>query len=134
MKQHFVTFFSPGTFVSEETTKPIDSCHVGQAVEMSKTILERYNAIPYGFQFTTRERGENDLDSKKTKQSPMYYLGGTVLTVADIEARNDPKDRILLSNMRCNRWERVIENTNSWKTVRPLMPEDVVLDMAAIPA
>lgn len=25
MEAHFVTFFSPGTFVAEDTTKPIDS-------------------------------------------------------------------------------------------------------------
>lgn len=67
MKKHFVTFFSPGTFVSETSEKPIDSWDVDTAVEMSTQILERHGARPYGFRFSTRERGQEDLDSKVTK-------------------------------------------------------------------
>ena len=69
MKKHFVTFYSPGTFVAEQTTKPIDSWDVELAVSMSGEIKERYGALPYGFQFSTRERGENDLDSHEVETS-----------------------------------------------------------------
>ena len=34
MKKHFVTFLSPGTFVSETTTKPIASWSVEKAKAM----------------------------------------------------------------------------------------------------
>lgn len=129
MKQHFVTFLSPGTFVNEETTRPIQEWDTEAAVEMAREIKERHSATPYAFFFTTRERSENELDSKVTERSAgIYFLGGRVLTLADIEARNEPeKDRILISNMRNNGYGRVIENCNSWKITVPLRDEDTVL-------
>lgn len=127
MKQHFVTFFSPGTFVYESSTKPIDSWDVETAKAMAQSITERYSATPYGFQFTTRERGDADLDSHEIARSPMHYLGGKIETLAEVKARNDDKDRILIGNMECNGWDRVITNTNSWKHTAPLNANDVVL-------
>lgn len=131
MEKHFVTFYSPGTFVAEETTKPIDAWDVEAAVKMARRITERYNAIPYGFRFTTRGRNDDELDSKVTAKSGMYYIGGKVETVDEIEARNDPEERILLSNMRCNGWDRGVVNTNSWRWTQPLMENDTVLDAEA---
>ena len=128
MEKHFVTFYSPGTFVAEESTKPIDAWDVETARIMALGIKERYGAKPCGFQFSTRARSDSDLDSKVTAKSPMYYLGGTVETLAEVEARATDKDQILLSNMRGNGYERVITNNNSWTVTRPLNPTDVVLD------
>jgi hypothetical protein len=127
MEKHFVTFCSPGTFFSETTTKDIDSWDVEQAQRMAQNIKERHNALPYGFYFTTRKRGENDLDSKETNKSPMYYLGGKVMTLADVKAENDPENEILISNMEINGYDKIIVNTNSWKFTAPLNKEDVVL-------
>lgn len=125
--KHFVTFFSPGTFVAEHTTKPISSWDIEKAVKMAKTIKERYNALPYGFQFSTRGRRADQLDSKVIKESGVYYLGGKVQTLAELEKRNDPKEEILRSNMRGNRWDKIVTNTNSWKWTQPLRKGDVVL-------
>lgn len=129
MQQHFVSFLSPGSFVSEETVKPIDSWDVDQAVQMARTIVERHGAKPYGFRFITRSRGPDDLDSRETARSGIYYLGGTVETAKQIMARNDPKEEILRSNIRSNRYDRIITNTNSWRFTAPLYAEDVVLDV-----
>lgn len=126
--KHFVSFYSPGTFVSESTDREIPRWDIELAQKMAREVTERYGATPYGFHFFTRERGEGDLDSKVTKRSSMYYLGGKVLTLAEVEARNDPNDRILISNMRCNDYKRIIENTNSWKFVGELKDDDVVLE------
>lgn len=46
MKKCLVTFLSPGTFVSEQTTKEIeDWCHL-KAVDMADDVKERYGATP----------------------------------------------------------------------------------------
>jgi len=128
MKKHFVIFMSPGTFVAEQTEKPIASWDVNKAVEMSKKITERYNSKPYGFYFTTRERKRGELDSKVVKSSGMYYLGGKIITLKEIKARKDPKDATLISNMECNEYERVVETNNSWRWVQPLYKGDTVLE------
>lgn len=129
IEKHFVTFVSPGTFVPETTTRPIDSWNVSEAREMARTVTERYEARPYSFHFTTR-RNDDDLDSKEVARSCNYFLGGTVYTLAEIRARNIPDERILLANMENNGIARVVENCNSWKAVLPLNKEDVILDYA----
>lgn len=125
---HFVTFYSPGTLFAEQREVGIDSWDVDAAVEMSYNIVERYGAKPYGFRFSTRSRGPKDLDSKETGESPMYYLGGDVLTLEQIKERNDPKDKTLLFNMECNGWDRVITNCNSYRSTWTLNDDDIVLD------
>lgn len=129
MKKHFVIFFSPGTFVAEQSPKPIESWDTDKAVEMSKDIKERNGALPYGFCFTTRERKDDELDSRETKRSGMYYLGGKVLTLEDVKARNDPNDLTLISNMKGNKWGKVVVNNNSWRWTQPFQDDDVVLDV-----
>lgn len=128
MKAHFVTFYSPGTFVAEESTLPIAAWSTVVAMDMARGIKERYGATPYGFHFTTRERKDNELDSKVAKTSRMYFLGGRIETIAQVAKRADPKESILLSNMRGNGWNRIVVNDNSWRWTQPLNKGDVVLD------
>ena len=131
MKQHYVEFLSPGTFTAESTRLEINDWNVDRAVEMSGEIHERHGARPYGFRFITRERGPNDMDAKQTASSGMFYLGGEVETLAEVEARDRDDERILLSNMRGNGYERIVTNRNSWKFTQPLQDGDVVLDTPA---
>ena len=127
MKQHFITFYSPGTFVAEQSTKPIESWDVELALQLVVGIKGHHGVVPYGFRFSTRSRGDNDLDSTETESSHMYYLGGKVRTRAKVEEDNLQDERILRENMRTNNWQRVIENNNSWKCTLPLTEKDVVL-------
>lgn len=127
MEAHFVTFYSPGTFVAESTTKGIASWNPEAARVMAAEITERYGAKPYGFRFTTRARGLEDLDSKVTATSPMYYFGCRVRSLAEVEASNLPEERILLANMKCNEWARIVEPIEGWKWSQPLEDTDVVL-------
>lgn len=128
MKKHFVTFYSPGSFVSESTCKEIDSWDVEKAQEMARSIKERHGATPYGFRFSTRERKNDELDSKTVAKSGMYFLGGTIRHLDFIILENKPDEQILISNMKNNGWDRIVENTNSWRTIQPLEKDDVVLD------
>jgi len=125
---HFVEFFSPGTFVSEVSRKPIESWDTGVALAMAANISERHNAKPYGFQFLTKFRNDDELDSREVARSPTYFFGVKIRTLAEVAAENDPNEEILHSNMRTNGWERVVTTTSGWKCTLPLGPEDVVLD------
>ena len=128
MQKHFVIFFSSCTFITEQTQKPIDNWDKEKAVEMSRRITERYGAKPYGFCFTTRERKFTELDSREIKRSNMYYLGGDVLTLKELKAKNDPRNQILISNMECNGHNSIVVNNNSWQWIQPLNDDDEVLN------
>lgn len=129
LTKHYVEFFSPGTFLSETSTEEIASWDIDTAVQMATKVTERYGAIPYGFQFSTRERSAKDFDSKETKRSQTYFLGGKIETLAEVEARNDPEEAILRSNMRANGYTKIVVNTNSWKATLPFNKGDVFLDV-----
>ena len=129
MKRHFVTFYFTGLLFSESTSKPIGSWDVHEAKKMAKDIQKADGYAPFGFQFTTRSRGDEDLDSKVSATSPFYYLGGKIETAEEVFARAlHPQDDILCDNIRINGYKRIITNTNSWKTTRPLNDDDVVLE------
>jgi hypothetical protein len=128
VQQHFVTFYSPGTFVAETTEKPIDAWDVDAAVRMAAKVKERYGATPYGFQFSTRTRGPKDLDSREVKRSPMHYINCKVETLAQIKRRGNPKDRILIENMEGNKWDRVVTSIKGWAWTAPLNKDDVVIE------
>lgn len=126
MIKHFITFYSPGTFFSETTQKEIDNWSIDKAKELAYTMYP----IPYGFRFSTVEKtgsGWNVITTIKAK-SAMYFLGGQIKTLADIEAENDPKNKILISNMKGNGWDKVVVNTNSWKVTQPFEKDDLVVN------
>ena len=115
MQKHFVTFYSPGSFVAETTVKEIDAWSVDLAVRMAKDIKERHGATPYGFRFKTKE--SDGWSPKTVKESGMYYLGGKLMKLIDIP--DTKENSILRDNMIFNNYEWVIENTNSWKVTLP---------------
>ena len=129
MRKEFVTFYCPGTLVAETIVREVKRWDKDEAVAMSRSVTARYDARPYAFRFHTRERGPEDLDSKITRKSPLYFLGGRIDTLEDIEARGDPRDEVLLSNMRSNGYRRIITTTEGWRWTQPLDDSDVVIDM-----
>lgn len=133
MEKHFITFFAPGTFVAEQETKEIVAWDVDAAVRMAGEITMRYGARPYAFRFFTKARGEKDFEPKTSKSSNLYYLGGKLRTLAEVERDNDPKEEILRSNMRINKIDRVITNDNSWRFTGPFDGDDVLLDVTLPP-
>ena len=122
-RQEFVVFMSPGSFFDETSSKPIalfgrlgdiDARDVTKALDMSKDIVERYGAVPYGFCFETRivadpvsdgEGGELTVPSKTVASSGTYFLGGEVKTYEEIQA--EKPNSVLARNMRNPGWEIV---------------------------
>ena len=108
MQKHFVNLLYAGIIVSEKSSHEVSDWNISEVYEIIRS--QKYK--PYGFEFITRERKDNELDSRIIKSSGTYYLGGTVLNSEQVMARRDFNTRILLSNMETNSWEYVIETVN----------------------
>ena len=114
--KNYVTFYSPGTLFSEITRKEIAIWDIQDAVEISKTIKERYGASPYAFRFENEE-----------EKSKMYYISGKIKTLREIEEENNKENRILISNMRSNGWGKVVYTFTPYKAVHPFDEENDIL-------
>lgn len=119
MEKHFVKFFCPGAIVAEEEILPIDDWDVDKAKEMSKDILQRWNSKPYAFQFITKSRTDDELDSHVSAKSGVYYINGKVQTLEELRAENNPKNAILISNMENNGWDKVVTTFSPWRFTQP---------------
>ena len=134
MRKLYVRFESPGTYYAEITQKPIDARDVDLAVRMSRDVVERYSAKPYGFRFVEYmehepiddgEGGTLQVQPRKVGSSGFYHLGGRILRFDDIP--DTKENAILRDNMRSNRIPLVVENCNSWRSTHPFEPEDTFL-------
>lgn len=128
MEAYYIEFYSPGTFTSEVTLKEVDKVNynnVGLAKELARNIVERHGAKPYAFRFIKRARGTEQLDARVVERSCMYFLGGRVETLEDVQAKGPS---ILLSNMKNNGIARVLVNDNSYRSCTQMQDGDVVLE------
>lgn len=123
-RQEFVTFYYPGILFSETASRPIGDRDPKAALALAEAI----KAKPYGFCFETRividpvsdgEGGTVAVPSKLVDQSGTYFIGGKLETLDDVIARNDPKERILQSNMRNDDWHIVCVTMNGHKSTMP---------------
>lgn len=112
-----VTFYSPGSFVAEEKsyeTSLTDELEiVKEAVEKSKGIVQRYNAIPYGFR----------IEGIKG----MFFLPHCKKVAYD-EIPDTTENRILRSNMKSNEWDFVIQQTTGWQFTQPFDKDDKMIN------
>ena len=103
LTRRFVRFYAPGSFVANDWTREVDNLDPA-------TVEWPDNA----YAFTLHERvdvmdGTETFTGKEHQIGPMYYHPDSkVLSEAEIAARGDSRDRILLANMRNNKWPSVI--------------------------
>lgn len=133
-RQHYVTFFSPGSFVAESSCKPIDAWDPVEAMRLCQGITERYGAKPYGFQFETRivadpvpdgEGGELQVTPKKVAESEIYYIDGRILKFDEVPETDST--RIMRDNMRSNDYPIVVETTRGFRWTQPFKEHDVIV-------
>ena len=97
----YVEFFFPGVMFDESSVKEVTN-------RDTKGVNVPNGA--FGFRFfdvkTTEEDGVK-MESDRLNESPMYYYGGRVMTLADVR-REMPDSHTLISNMRGNGYKRVI--------------------------
>jgi hypothetical protein len=136
-REHFVTFYSPGTLFAETTRKPIAEWDARTAVGMADAIVERYDAKPYGFRFDTvliadpvddGEGGKLEIKPKCVAESGTHFLGGTLSTLDELEAHSKRDESILRENMRGNGNPIVITVIRGYKSTHIFGENDVVVD------
>jgi hypothetical protein len=99
----YARFLAPGSFVANEWTRPVETLDPA-AVKWPDN----------AYAFTLHERvdvldGPETFTGESKQVGPTYYHPDSkVLTQAEVAAKTDPRDSILLSNMRCNQWDAVI--------------------------
>lgn len=99
----FVRFYAPGSFVANDWTETVDTL---------EPLAVKWPDRAYAF--TLHERidvmdGPETFTGKARQIGPTYYHPDSkVLTQAEVAARCDSRDSILLANMRCNKWDAVI--------------------------
>jgi hypothetical protein len=99
---YYARFLSPGAFVTEDWTSPIDSPD-------PRKVAWPDNA--YAFSLHKREDvvdGDKRYEGKPEQVGPLYYHPDSFVQSLD-EVRTNPKaTSTLISNMKCNRWAQVI--------------------------
>lgn len=104
----------PGSFFAEHVSKEIPEMTVAAAKAAAPksafafVLYERADPVDLGPEYTVTPKRQNE--------SGKHFLGGQIFTLAEIESLNDPDNRILISNMRGNRWDRVIRTSmGNWQ-------------------
>lgn len=124
--KHYVQYEMPGSFFAETSTIEVPE----RRVDIAKS---RAPENAYAFEFySVREpdfewnEEHFDVIPRAFDRSNKHYLGGSVLTQENVERENtDGRYDILLSNMRGNRWDRVIRTP--FGNTQPFEEGDVVV-------
>lgn len=112
--QTYVEFLYPGIVFDESSAKPVDGRNPSEIEVPDRAHAFRF----YDVGETTDEDSGVTLKSERMHYSGTYYPGGEVWTQERVW-RELPDERILLSNMKGNRWEEVVRTRfGSWHPVR----------------
>lgn len=98
----YVTFLSPGSIVAAQWTKDVESLDP-YAVDWPDRA--------YAFTMHTREDvvdGDTRYKGTPTRVGPVYYHPDSKVETLEEVRINPNAGSILISNMECNRWDRVV--------------------------
>lgn len=101
MLKQYIEFYYPGSFVSETSAQEVSD----------RTPPSELPKGAYGYRFFARSDVTQDgetLRGQPKDHSPMTYYGES-MTLEEVKALAPSGDyRILVSNMECNGWDRVV--------------------------
>lgn len=129
MEKKFIVFTipEPGSPQPTKITMAAEEHSIELANKMADDLLQQVGIRPSGFHYTTRARGEEDLDSKEISKSPMYYFEGKTLTMDQVKELPEPKRTNMIYNMGAAKCDTVVVMEIKQEIGFPLKPGDVVL-------
>lgn len=117
--KHYITYFFPGAFFAEDSIQEVSDREPSHVTPPSRC---------FAFQFHSRKCATADdgtvLLGPIENKTGRYYIRGITYTADDIE-RLYPEKKILIANMRGNKWMHVVLCRTG--NFQPLEPGDVVL-------
>lgn len=122
---NFVTFVSVGAIIDEKTVKPIKYRNVTEAKEMASEIVERHGARPFGFYFITTNGEKPGSKEYKEDRSGMYYIGGVVKKIEELDQTRYRDIISALSDLDVNRC--IFVKSGKYEVVKPFMDHDCVI-------
>ena len=129
-----VTYYSPGTFFAESSSKEFDTFDLSKFVSHSANVSERHGAKPYGFSVeklelpvTLPKMGTFKVvvEPKVLETSGIYYITGEIIFSEDIVDKD--KD-IFKSNLENNSDGVGIVNKNSYLFHGMFSKDDFIVD------
>lgn len=100
MLKQYIEFFYPGSFVSETSVQEV----------ADRTPPTELPKAAYAYRFFARSEVMQDgemLRGQPKDYSPTTYYG-EAMTLEEVKALHGDSHRILIGNMECNRWKRVV--------------------------
>jgi len=101
--QHYIEWMYPGIISTDTSSEKIDHRDPQRVDKMKERV--------FAFRFFDRTVVDGEeLLGKDKNPSGIYYLGGSVMTLAEVKDKygDDPDKRILISNMENNGYDRIV--------------------------
>lgn len=113
----YICFMMPGSFVAEMREHDIT---YSEAPEAPKHCFAYY----FFSRYVTQDPQGNVINGPAFNETPVTYRGKEY-TLEELTTLNDPKHKILISNIKCNGWARVVHTVaGNWL---PLKDGDTVV-------
>lgn len=113
-----------GFFLSEVDDFYVSYGKVDDLESICKLVRKRYGDMAFGFR-RLRPFGNDD---EYLDPGWIYICGGKVESAKEVLSRDDPKEKILRSNIRCNKIAAILK-TPVGKTFQFDPKKDIVLDV-----